>query len=214
MRISMRSRTTAGLAAIGLLLAGCSASGTPSRHAAVTSYVGKVTGTDELIAIAESADQVVAYVCDSKKVAWWFAGPLGPGATFDLTSRSGQRLTGAPAGDAVSITLIIPDEGTRTATAGKATGDAGLYWTDDTVDGVDYSGGWVVASATEQRGNVESRRRRPPIGPTTVHPGNPPYATEEGFIDPLKFNVKQLDGASSDALTDLVNLINEGTSAT
>ena len=212
MRILITARTALGAVAIGLLAAGCSAAGTPERAGSITTYVGKVTGTDALLAVVESADRVVAYVCDSKDMAWWFAGSPRADGAFDLTSRTGQRLAGKPSGDVLSATLTLPGGSTRTVNAREAVGDAGLYFADQTVNGIHYQGGWIWASATEQRGNLQSSQQQKP-GPTTVHPGHPPFVTEEGFIDPLKFLVEQA-GVSEAEQRKAADLVAEGSVAT
>jgi hypothetical protein len=195
-----RLHTTIMAASIVLSLAGCAGDGTPTAGT-VTTYVGELAGTDALIAVAESVDQVVAYACDSKDIVWWFTGPVDNGGGFHLTGRSGAKLAGARSGDHLALTLTAPDGRTHTATATPATGDTGLYWLGKTVDGIHYSGAWVLKSATVQRGNAQGSPKQHP-GPSTVIPGNPPSVTldGDGFIDPASFAVARLDSDSLAAL--------------
>lgn len=139
----------------------------PVRH--VTGFVGKVTGTDDYVAIAvEDVDGVrtlQAYVSDGQTTADWFTGPL-PQDRFELAATSGivgadstpsatpvvhdpARLAGTVTEQKVSGTLTLagaprplPFEATRTD------GRTGLYTLsvapDGTIGGPSATGTWLA----------------------------------------------------------------------
>jgi hypothetical protein len=150
-------------AMIGLAAAGCATTDRPpAATGTVITYVGELAGTDALVAVAESGTQVVAYACDSKNIAWWFTGPVDSDQRFDLTGHSGAELAGSPTNNGLTLTLTAPDGSTHTATATPATGDAGLYFTDKVIDGIHYTGGWILKSARVQRGTCKTARDSTP----------------------------------------------------
>ena len=85
------------------------------RQSAATvsgSWVGTVKGTDAFVAVVVFAKAtggkhaVLAYVCDSKKIAEWFRGSTSDGG-FSLTSSGGYRL---------AVTVTTSKEGSQPRT--------------------------------------------------------------------------------------------------
>ncbi len=118
-----------GFGALALVLA----AGCGGQEDAAPAYVGKVTGTDAVVAAVSDGARVQLYVCGGEtsfdKLTHWFQGPIGADGTFsiqsgdfiaqgDLTSGKGGVTTDK--GDVLSWTL-----------APAASEMAGLYATMD-----------------------------------------------------------------------------------
>ena len=139
-------------AALLLVLVACIV---PSRAQTVTNtFVGRAADSNAFVAVVTTAGKAIAYICDGETLAEWFRGPLTTDGRLDAKSTSEQsRITATITGNAVSGKVTL---GARTYEfqAAPASGNAGLYRSDDTLDGTRYLGGWAVLSDTEQRGAV------------------------------------------------------------
>lgn len=121
--------------------------------------VGRLSGTDALVAVVSDGDEVVAYVCD---------GPAALGERFFGTLDGGRAVLRSTGGAELDLTVV---EGTATGTftaaggtpvaftTAPATGDAGLYFADGIEDGVVYGAGWIVLADGTQTG-TETRDHR------------------------------------------------------
>ncbi len=125
--------------------------------------VGRVDGSNALIALVADADEVVAYVCDGEiALGERFRGTLVDGRG-ELRSAGGATLVVALSGDAASGTFT-PVGGTPlafTTTAAKA--DAGLYFADGQTAAGPYAAGWVVLADGTQTGTAAAVGARPAV---------------------------------------------------
>ncbi len=144
------------LAAACLILAACGGQPTASTGIAAA-WTGKVDGTDAYIAIASNGTELMAYVCDSQSVAQWFHGEAGKdkldlvAGTVDLSNET-AKLIATLTQDSATGTVTLADGQTHTFTATKATGDGGLYRSEETVNNEQLVGGWVVLNDGQLRG--------------------------------------------------------------
>lgn len=118
------------------------------------SYVGKVQGSQAFIALVRSENKLIAYVCDGKEQVQWFRGAVGPNGALEVRTEAGWRLLGALSAEGVKGTVTFADGKTLEYSATPATGEAGLYRYEATVDGARYLGGWIIDQKGEQRGSV------------------------------------------------------------
>ncbi|MBW0093391.1 hypothetical protein I4I73_29515 [Pseudonocardia sp. KRD-184] len=139
----------------------------PAATASVSGVesVGRVTGTDTLVAVVTDGARVVAYVCD---------GPAGLGERFFgtldgdravLRSERGAELglTVADGGAAGSFTAAGGTPAAFTTTA--VSRDAGLFFADGIVDGQVYGAGWIVLADGTQTGTETRNRRESRLAP-------------------------------------------------
>jgi hypothetical protein len=183
-RSRWRSAVVAQMAAAVLLAAGCGngsepESGAPeldpvSLQAEIdagtlqaepipNSYVAAVND-DLLVAVAvEDSDdggQVArVYLCDGAGVSVWLSG--------EIASDQPTQLGGFD--DGASIEFVVTDEvvhgqvvtakhgGPQYFEAAPAFGEAGLYRAEQTLDGDDYLGGWIVLDDGRQQGQICTR---------------------------------------------------------
>lgn len=123
----MRSPTERprALAALTLALLACDTAADAPLDA---TFVGKVGGTDVVVAVALGGGEAQAYLCggDATRSTWtrWLTGDAGSG-DFSATS-GGWTLTGTAQGATLTGTVSGPD-GERSFHASAATGLAGLY---------------------------------------------------------------------------------------
>jgi hypothetical protein len=127
----------------------------PIPHA----YVGAVD--DELfiaVALDDGADGQTArvYLCDGAEVSIWLRGDVEP--------EQPTRLGGFE--DGAHVEFVVTDEavhgevtlagqgGPRYFEAVAATGDAGLYRAEETIDGTEYVGGWIALADGRQQGLI------------------------------------------------------------
>jgi hypothetical protein len=123
--------------------------------------VGRLPGTDALVAVVSDGHEVVAYVCD---------GPAALGERFFGTLEGGRAALRSAGGAELDVSVV---DGTATGTftaaaagatpvaftTAPATGEAGLYFADGIVDGGVYGAGWIVLADGAQTG-TETRDRR------------------------------------------------------
>jgi hypothetical protein len=121
--------------------------------------VGRLSGTDALVAVVSDGDEVVAYVCD---------GPAALGERFFGILDGGRAVLRSDGGAELDLTVVDGTAtGTFTAAGGipvafttaPTTGDAGLYFADGIEDGRVYGAGWIVLADGTQTG-TETRDRR------------------------------------------------------
>jgi len=146
-----------------LLLSACgSASATtqPTTARLVSAWVGKVEDTDAFIALVSNGTELTAYVCGGP-VSQWFHGQAGVdqldlvAGTVDLSAGSGAKLQAQLTQETASGSVTLADGQTYAFQATQATGDAGLYRSEETVDNEKSVGGWVVLNDGQLRGYVE-----------------------------------------------------------
>jgi hypothetical protein len=123
--------------------------------------VGTVKGTDAFVAVVVFAKAtggkhaVLAYVCDSKRIAEWFRGSAAAGH-FALVSSGGVRLDVTATRTRASGTVTLADGSRHVFSAPAAKRPAGLYRGEKTAKGKHYLGGWIVLPDGRQRGMVKS----------------------------------------------------------
>lgn len=147
--------------AIVLALAACGGSSptaTPAPAAANIpgAFVGAVPGTDAFVAITTKGGTSLSYACDSKQVASWFKGPV-TGNALDLTAANGDKLKATLSATGATGTLTMAGKDFP-FTAAPSTGDTGLFRAEQTVDGVNVVGGWIVSADGQQRGAVHGQQ--------------------------------------------------------
>jgi hypothetical protein len=144
-----------------LALAACGGSSSPTATAKPAaaagaavpgSFVGAVPGTDALLAITTKAGSSLSYVCDSKQIASWFKGPVAANA-LDLTAANGDHLKATLSATGATGTLTMAGKDFP-FTAAPSTGDTGLFRADQSVNGMNVVGGWIINADGQQRGAV------------------------------------------------------------
>ena len=94
----------------------------------------------------------IAYLCDGDTRSTWFI-DAASGDVVTLASDDAEvELTFHP--DHVDGELTLAGGAPRAFTAERATGDAGLYRAEATVDAADYVGGWIILNDLSQRGAI------------------------------------------------------------
>ena len=118
------------------------------------SLVGTVDGTDAFIALVpQENNSLIAYMCDGQTISVWFRGERN-GGEEDLAAATGARLQASLEGDTAAGTVTLADGQTYAFTASLASGEAGLYRAEETLDGNNYVGGWIILNDGSQRGLV------------------------------------------------------------
>jgi hypothetical protein len=98
-------------------------------------FVGKVSGTDALVAIVippaeegQERSDVTVFVSDAKDLIEWFPGGEVTGESFSAKSEDDDaEAKGELSGEAVTGTIDLPEGETVRYTARRATATAGLY---------------------------------------------------------------------------------------
>ena len=139
------------------------------------SFVGPTEGSESFVAIVTNGEQVMAYVCDSATTAEWFTGAAARDS-IDLTSAGSIGLV-AQRGTGDTLDGTITANGTESSfSAARVDVDGsqgGLCRGILQVDGVTYTGGWIVLPDGQQRGAVigddgSQRFDVPDIDPVTM----------------------------------------------
>ncbi len=121
------------------------------------SFVGPTEGSESFVAIVTNGEQVMAYVCDGETTAEWFTGAAARDS-IDLTSAGGVGLVAQRGtGDTLDGTVTAGDgtESSFSTTRVDLEGSiGGLCRGTLQVDGVTYTGGWIVLPDGQQRGAV------------------------------------------------------------
>ncbi len=140
------------------------------------SFVGPTEGSESFVAIVTNGDAVMAYVCDGETTAEWFTGTAARDS-IDLTSAGSIGLVAQRGtGDTLDGTVTAGDgtESSFSTTRVDLDGvDGGLCRGILQVDGVTYTGGWIVLPDGQQRGAVigddgSQRFDVPDIDPVTM----------------------------------------------
>jgi len=139
----------------GLLLAGALLFGGTFAQAREGNFVGYLEGTDAFVAIVSDGEEVLAFVCDGEALVVWLRGAVENGSlVLNSPASAAQRyLLETQLGASAEGSLFLNGE-RLPFTAEAAIGEAGLYRAEETLDGVDYVGGWIVDQNGEQRGSV------------------------------------------------------------
>lgn len=136
------------------LLLGLVACGRDQNAAPAGTFVGVVDGTDAFIALVpQENNAVIAYVCDGQTISTWFRGERSENE-IDLTAANGAQLQASLETDTATGNFTLPDGQVHTFTAQLATDSAGLYRAEETIDGTDYVGGWIILNDGDQRGAI------------------------------------------------------------
>ncbi len=140
--------------------AGQAASGAPSDN--TRRFVGQVQDSDAFIGLVASGGKLMTYVCDGSNsqvnISEWFSNTIS-GSNFSLTSADGAQLNGT-LGDQASGTLTMTDGRKFSFNAAAASGQIGLYRATQTISDTSYTGGWILLTDGQQRGNVKQCRPR------------------------------------------------------
>jgi hypothetical protein len=100
---------------------------------------------------------IVVYLCDNADVSTWFFGQTTSGSVALENDNIHVQLSLGE--ESVSGTVerrdLAPQQFPQYSfEAQRAVGDAGLYRAEETIDGQDYVGGWVVLNNLEQQGAI------------------------------------------------------------
>ncbi len=121
------------------------------------SFVGPTEGSESFVAIVTNGDTVMGYVCDGETTAEWFTGAAARDS-IDLTSAGSIDLVAQRGtGDTLDGTVTAGDgtESSFSTTRVDLDGtQGGLCRGILQVDGVTYTGGWIVLPDGQQRGAV------------------------------------------------------------
>ena len=142
---------------IGLTVRTSPASAATTGLAAV--WGGTLNGTDAYLSIASNGKEILAYVCDGQTLAQWFKAKRGDRGvnltkgTLDVTAKDAHLVAKLGIrGGSGTVTLA---DGTRHAfSIARRSGDAGLYRSEETIDGVKTVGGWIVLADGRLRGGL------------------------------------------------------------
>jgi hypothetical protein len=189
-RRSDAARTLVSVVAAVLFSVACAASAGAGTAKPVTgSFVGRLSGTNAFVAVVAGKGRVVAYVCDSKRLAVWLGGPLRNGRV-DLRAH-GLRLGGRLTQSSAVGTVTLRAGRTLSFRALRADGRAGLYTAVKSVRGVLYRAGWIVLPDGRQRGAVKQKNVEHDVIPA------PPLAFGDGSV-----RIDQLGAFDASKLTD------------
>jgi hypothetical protein len=123
----------------------------------LTTYVGDVDGNlfvaIDLIELngAEEERAVRAYLCNGADVAVWLTGQF---SGDEVTLVSGDTRIALTNISSASGVISLEGEAEAPFSTTLATGNAGLYRAEATVEGLDYIGGWIVLNDGQQRGAI------------------------------------------------------------
>ena len=194
-----RGRLVAAIAVAGLVLA-TMATGPIAAAGEVlqkgTTYVGTVEGTDAYIGIVVGKSGAFGYVCDGEGITHWLHGSVKKSAVT-LTSGTGASVVAKLGDGTLTGKVLLPTDPSGASLedlagvtvhdfdAEPATGGAGLYRQEKSVDGTTYAAGWVRLPDGSLRGEVTVARPAaeststtavPPVTaapPVTTPPANP-----------------------------------------
>ena len=154
---NMKRRTGLFLAlllALVMLLAACgsdasSATPTPTTPTLVKGeFVGDV-GTLGGFGLSTDGQQLIAYLCDGTtthlSLAEWFKGSV-TNNSIDITNAHGSHLAATLTPQAVTGTITLKDGRSSPFTAkviSDPNSEFGLYRSEQTINGVQYLGGWI-----------------------------------------------------------------------
>jgi hypothetical protein len=120
------------------------------------SFVGPTEGSESFVAIVTNGEQVMGYVCDGATTAEWFTGAAARDS-IDLTSAGSIGLV-AQRGTGDTLDGTLTTAGTESSFSAMRVdidgSEGGLCRGILQVDGVTYTGGWIVLPDGRQRGAV------------------------------------------------------------
>jgi hypothetical protein len=150
-------------------------------------YVAEVTdpgGSNPFVAVVTTQDKAIAYLCDGEVLAEWFRADLREGGLFE--ARSTTKKSGITAQvNAGSVVGAITLESGKVIQfrATPADSTAGLYRSDDTINGSRWLGGWVVLPDGQQRGAVIGSGSTRPGRKLELNAGKPlPFALDKDLM--------------------------------
>jgi hypothetical protein len=157
MRTIHRAAVPVLLAVLLMAMLGAVSASSPARAAGRVGYVGTVSGTRAFVAVVVRGSSVIAYVCDSRKIAQWFKGTARSGRST-LTSTGGYVLHVTIGHGRATGSVRFPGSAGAVHRFAAATAEkpAGLYRGVKTVAGTRYLGGWIILPNGRQRGEVTS----------------------------------------------------------
>ncbi|MBI1813583.1 MAG: hypothetical protein HYR72_01250 [Deltaproteobacteria bacterium] len=158
---------------------------------AKTTYVGKVSGTDALIAVVTNGHVAVAYVCDGNAISEWFLGTQ-TGAAIQLNGEKGGQLGAQLSGDSVAGSVTAGSSTQAFSTQPAIENQGGIYRIAETDNGEQIVTGWIFFDG-EWRGADENSGRHV-VGTVSVNGvgsatgsgtglGPPPKPTPVPFFD-------------------------------
>ena len=179
----IRKLTAAMLLPVVIAVPGAclAASRAHSRHG--TGYVGTVRDTRAFIAVVVRRSHVIAYVCDSRRIAQWFKGTVHAGKARLTSDGYVLRVTIGPRRTTGSVRFPGMANVRHGFTAARATKPAGLYRGVKKVAGKRYVGGWVILPDGRQRGEVVSNSTD--VANPILNPDNPTVDVKRGKKRPL-----------------------------
>jgi hypothetical protein len=134
--------------------------GTLQAQPVPNSYVGAVND-DLFVAVAlddsDGGGQVArVYLCDGAGVSVWLSGEVAADQPTQLGGfEDGASVEFVVAEDAVHGHVVTAEHGgPQYFEAALASGEAGLYRAENTLNGEDYVGGWIVLNDGRQQGRV------------------------------------------------------------
>jgi hypothetical protein len=171
-----------------ILVAMIAIAATRTQAAAVTgTFVSALevgAGPTPFISLVISQGQTIAYVCDGENLAQWYRGNLQAGGLFETRSRDQQsRITAQVNAGSVVGAITLKTGRVLSFRSTPASSEAGLYRSDETINGSRWLGGWVVLPDGHQRGAV--------IGSGSTRPGRKlefaerkplPFLLETGLV--------------------------------
>ncbi len=121
------------------------------------SFVGATEGSESFVAVITNGETVMGYVCDSTTTAEWFTGTAARDS-IDLTSAGSIGLVAQRGtGDTLDGTVTTADGTESSFSTTRVDIDGmvgGLCRGTLQVDGVTYTGGWIVLPDGQQRGAI------------------------------------------------------------
>jgi hypothetical protein len=159
-------RLATALAVVAIVaMAACGGSQAPAASqaggpGAGGDYVADGLDLNASVAISTDGQHVLAFTCDgapgrTPTFAQWFSGTQRAGA-LDLTNPDGARLVASLTPGSASGKLTLKDGRSLTFTvpALDTAGGAGLYRSDQVLNGVAYLAGWIYRGSADVAGAV------------------------------------------------------------
>lgn len=124
-------------------------------------FVGHVQDSQAFIALQVVGPQVNVFVCDGTRTSisyWqWFSGQLNNG-TLEITAPDGERLSAQLGANGFNGTVTVGDKQAHRFQAAVASGSAGLFRTDFSIEGEAYEGSWIVSPDGQTRGGIMDKK--------------------------------------------------------
>jgi hypothetical protein len=180
---TVRILAAAALLPLAMAWTGGSSAASRAERRDNAAFVGTVSGSRAFVAMAVSNSRVIAYVCDSRRIAHWFRGPVRGGKA---TLASGGYVLRAIIGPhRARGSVSFPDRAgdAHAFTADMAAKPAGLYRGEKTVAGTRYLGGWIILPDGRQRGEVVSGSTD--VASPILNPSDPTVDVKKGKKRPL-----------------------------